>query len=548
MPLIKSGSKKAISANIRAERKAGKPQDQAIAIALSVARRSGKRADGGRALSEELMSGSLRPSPIQQRGSEASVRAHLDPGFMGKEVTPDRSMTTAQRFMEGPSAGDILNIAGGPSGAMFLGPMAKTADKAALELAKRMAEKNFPREQIWDATGGFQGKDKGWRFEVPDDALRVPASQWYEPEEIVKTRGLRGRLHHPEIEDAYPNAAKLRAATDTSNAGTNSVFNRRLNTMQLSGDSPQDTRAAAAHELQHFVQNQEGFEPGSSIALAKHLAAKALASGRLPPGDAARIASNPERIARRMYDNNAGEVEARNTENRLSLTPEQRRRLYPWSTQDVPDKDQFLYTPKKNGGFVGRAPGGALSPTIPTPGMLPKKKKSFKGGFLNSPVPGRTDKLNMNVPSGSYVVPSSVVSALGQDNSMAGGKVLDSMFTTGPAGAKLASRRAYKSGAARLEKRGFADGGMPMAIEEEAPEDDMAMPSMEMEEPELEEEGDDPDVPVIAAGGEYIVPPEALMAKFGDLDLAHKIMDKFVEETRKKHIKTLQKLPGPVKT
>ncbi|MCK7142575.1 hypothetical protein L8P30_09960 [Enterobacter asburiae] len=40
MPLIKSGSKKAISANIKKEVAAGKPQKQAVAIALSVARKA----------------------------------------------------------------------------------------------------------------------------------------------------------------------------------------------------------------------------------------------------------------------------------------------------------------------------------------------------------------------------------------------------------------------------------------------------------------------------------------------------------------------------
>jgi hypothetical protein len=43
MPLIKSGSRKAISENIRTEIKAGRPQKQAIAIALSVARKSGAK-------------------------------------------------------------------------------------------------------------------------------------------------------------------------------------------------------------------------------------------------------------------------------------------------------------------------------------------------------------------------------------------------------------------------------------------------------------------------------------------------------------------------
>lgn len=43
MPLKKSGSKKAISENIKTEMESGKPQKQAIAIALDVARKSGKK-------------------------------------------------------------------------------------------------------------------------------------------------------------------------------------------------------------------------------------------------------------------------------------------------------------------------------------------------------------------------------------------------------------------------------------------------------------------------------------------------------------------------
>lgn len=46
MPLVKSPSKKAVSENIRREVKAGKPQRQAIAIALSTQRQVKKSGRG----------------------------------------------------------------------------------------------------------------------------------------------------------------------------------------------------------------------------------------------------------------------------------------------------------------------------------------------------------------------------------------------------------------------------------------------------------------------------------------------------------------------
>jgi hypothetical protein len=43
MPLVKSGSKKAIGQNIKREEESGKPKKQAVAIALNVARKAGAK-------------------------------------------------------------------------------------------------------------------------------------------------------------------------------------------------------------------------------------------------------------------------------------------------------------------------------------------------------------------------------------------------------------------------------------------------------------------------------------------------------------------------
>jgi hypothetical protein len=55
-------------------------------------------------------------------------------------------------------------------------------------------------------------------------------------------------------------------------------------------------------------------------------------------------------------------------------------------------------------------------------------------------------------------------------------------------------------------------------------------------------------VPIVAAGGEYVIPPEDVVRiGNGDLDHGHKILDSFVKKMRQKTIKTLQNLPGPKK-
>ena len=55
-------------------------------------------------------------------------------------------------------------------------------------------------------------------------------------------------------------------------------------------------------------------------------------------------------------------------------------------------------------------------------------------------------------------------------------------------------------------------------------------------------------VPIVAAGGEYVIPPEDVVhIGGGDLDHGHKILDAFVKKMRQKTIKTLQNLPGPKK-
>ena len=146
-------------------------------------------------------------------------------------------------------------------------------------------------------------------------------------------------------------------------------------------------------------------------------------------------------------------------------------------------------------------------------------------GPIHSPVAGRTDHLPMHVPSGSYVIPADIISAMGEGNTMAGFKVANTIFSripgmTGAPGMQAIPTKGSTPGMdAELGIPGKAKGG---TIEDA--------------------------VPIVAAGGEYVIAPgDVRRIGEGDLDRGHQELDLFVKAMRAKTIKTLQKLPGPKK-
>jgi 8-oxo-dGTP pyrophosphatase MutT (NUDIX family) len=60
--------------------------------------------------------------------------------------------------------------------------------------------------------------------------------------------------------------------------------------------------------------------------------------------------------------------------------------------------------------------------------------------------------------------------------------------------------------------------------------------------------GESSGVPIVAAGGEWVIGPDQVRRiGSGDIDVGHRVLDKFVHRVRRELIGTLQKLPGPRK-
>lgn len=183
---------------------------------------------------------------------------------------------------------------------------------------------------------------------------------------------------------------------------------------------------------------------------------------------------------------------------------------------------------------IGRASGG----------IIPDDPSNPFTGPLVSDVPGRTDNINTHVPSGSYVIPADIVSAVGEGNSLSGLKVLSHMFTASPRNAPAAP---YTGSA------GPYGSQMPRA----APGSGISIPhpiglSVPSATASLARGGKSPvgsPAPVAVAGGEFIIHP-ADVARIGDGNVSkgHKVLDAWVKAERQKLISKLKSLPGPARS
>jgi hypothetical protein len=245
-----------------------------------------------------------------------------------------------------------------------------TADKVKLAQAQKMAADGLSRDEIWNQTGWFQGVDGKWRFEIDDSASAI--SEFMKSASAQPAGARAGSVFmHPELYAAYPQLAEIRITNSVPKGARGASYSGRVG---VSDELPSsEAKSTLLHELQHEIQNIEGFAKGGNPAefafMNKALAEDALwlknyiemeggteagvarfikTVGRVPheksvraavmPWDDLVGASNPERAYQRL----AGEVEPRNVQFRRGMTKQERAASFPLSTQDIPTEQQTL--------------------------------------------------------------------------------------------------------------------------------------------------------------------------------------------------------------
>lgn len=189
-----------------------------------------------------------------------------------------------------------------------------------LNSAVQMLKEGFDPTVIKIQTGWEMGVDGLWRYEIPDPFKETVVIEDYVKPRFGEQINIRLILLDSQLLDAYPEFEDLTLYVMYSpRRGTAGYYNPSTNGMVVSMGSPSDKfefqiEGVLLHEIQHLIQQIEGFAKGGS----------------------------PSQSGRKRYMRLAGEVEARNVCSRHYLSLEERRRTLRIETQEISDNHQII--------------------------------------------------------------------------------------------------------------------------------------------------------------------------------------------------------------
>lgn len=237
-----------------------------------------------------------------------------------------------------------------------------------LSVARKMEEEKKDAKAIKMATGWERGADGKWRYEIPDakikDTMNVGGGhivKRYEDDMLWNGGKLSDVIDAPELFKAYPQLKGVRIDTDAimNDMPSHGEYDSKTNTITIHADELKYMNDILNHEIQHAIQDIEGFAKGGSPRLVRGEVKKRFdevtkqikqlrAEGK---EDEAKALIEKNRGLYNAYTKNddfnsykslAGEVEARNVQERMNMTPEERRKTLAESTEDVARKDQIF--------------------------------------------------------------------------------------------------------------------------------------------------------------------------------------------------------------
>ena len=290
-------------------------------------------------------------------------------------------------FIVGALAGSALGVVGtGATGARGRfrrqgGMFSLARDPKLRERASFLEDHGETPEGVWQKTGLVKSADGKWLREISDDKMVPHWNRLTEkPQPFLKV------IDHPELRRAMPGfleslkVAKSPPRNDMVfgwyDAANKTVYLRDPKDLYgfVNKHGPDARpRAVLGHETQHAIQDVEGLPYGSSPDLEERgimEAKKRLAQGisalgkeiaaepnpwirrELQAQKAAMLQDyrqhyNPQAIRRRSFEryfNTAGEVQSRDTQARIDMTPEERAAKLPGDPAIPPRRQRLTYS------------------------------------------------------------------------------------------------------------------------------------------------------------------------------------------------------------
>jgi len=251
---------------------------------------------------------------------------------------------------------------------MFAGVGAKTANLVKKTQAEKLLAKGVIPEQVYADTGWFRGVDGKMRFEIPDDAAAAKDMGGY-----WSGRGDMA-LKHDKLYAAYPETAYM--PTSHTQAIDGASFSPEDGVTIGKYPTAGAKKSATLHELQHAIQQREGFASGGNVENAPVLDMDAISAIRTAKNQ---LGIDPYKIQNKKasgfqlqqyevdryaqwedltrqedallgqrlqpyeaYRRLAGEAEARLTQKRMNMTAAERAASYPPRMFDVPVDEQIV--------------------------------------------------------------------------------------------------------------------------------------------------------------------------------------------------------------
>jgi hypothetical protein len=262
----------------------------------------------------------------------------------GLPVTPEQAQ--AKQYVD-----KKLEDVGSGFAGTFIGKNAKLWDKLAEQRFLQLEKAGMAPEQIWKETGTLRGLDNKLRQEFSD---KNATAAYTHLQESGTNRLAEKAIDNPLYEANYPHLSKvsqlgLRQNPQSGSFEWSYFDNPQLGSGHLVAKAPNlnELKSVGIHEMQHGIQKLEGFSGGTNLQQVKMYeipqvylnkanklmdeAEKLTAQDKL--AEASKKMSERNKILNQgkyaVYARNAGEVEARLTQNRMNLTDAERRAMFP---------------------------------------------------------------------------------------------------------------------------------------------------------------------------------------------------------------------------